>query len=364
MATGNIATPAQQPTTPVAAQPPLSDKPITNDYDGTTENVVGSYPWTISKIKNRNDIPRIVLYEHRNTEPTIKRQMLFYGLGLASQGSTEAKNLLAKLPMVGGMFSGLSEMSSNAANSALEYAGVKAKTTGGMLDVYREIFPDSTTYNRYIFPYFTKTYLELTSSRWEQMDDIGDSIDKMAGGAGQAIEEAGKLIGMDKTASAIAGGIDLARGGLKAGAEISKTYLRGQYPIVGIFDRPRIFSSHSERDVTIEFPLYNTIHPDHWAKNRKLIHKMMTQFLYIKQSYITGIPPVFYRVLVPGQYYSFASCVTNFKVENLGNIRLIEGINVPDAYQISLTLSELCMPSLNQFQAMESGEALNYVEAR
>ena len=333
-------------------------------------DVVRNFPWTLSNTLNRDDIPEVILYEHRNEESQIKRQLLFYGLGLGGQIGAETgkavdfvtgltlgalKNFTG-IGVIGqalGFWDGWlnpttpSDVASNPAASKQ------------LLDVYEEIFPDSPTNNQYYFPYFTKNYMELASPPWEQLDDIGSTIDNLVKGGADLSRSLGGAAGKDFGET-----LDRVRsvGGAVSGGFMG--YLKTQYPVVGIFDRPRIFSSHNERDLTIQFPLYNTINPSDWKKNRALIYKMMTQFLYLKNSYITGYPPVFYRVLVPGQYFSFASCVTNFSVDNLGNIRKIEGYNIPDAFQVTLTLREMCMPSLNQFQAMASGEAAGKVEAK
>ncbi|NBQ48951.1 MAG: hypothetical protein EBU33_10950, partial [Sphingobacteriia bacterium] len=133
------------------------------------------------------------------------------------------------------------------------------------------------------------------------------------------------------------------------------------YPTIGIKDKPRYFSSHSNRTITIEFPLYNTLHPEHWEKNKAMIDMFMMQNLYAKRDYITGTPPAYYRVLAPGQYFCYAASLANFQVKNLGNIRMMESNGkqhpVPDAYQISITLNEMVIPSLNQQQALYTGEA-------
>jgi hypothetical protein len=130
-----------------------------------------------------------------------------------------------------------------------------------------------------------------------------------------------------------------------------------QYPIVGALDRPRIFSAHGERTITISFPLFNTVAPTDWKDNQKFIHTLMNQNLMYKTSFVTGVPPVFYDVFIPGQYYCWASCVTNLQVENLGNQRIIDGTIVPDAYQITITLTEMVLPSKNQFDARFTGDA-------
>ena len=272
-------------------------------------DVVRSFPWTPSTKNNRNDIPEIILYEHRNNESAILRNIMFYANGLA------------------GLVAG----------------------NAGTLDVYKEIFPDNPTGNTYYLPYFTKSYMELSSPPWEQLDDISTSIDQLA----KSAADAAGAVGLDGVSQGIAAARSI--GGFVK--EAGMTALRWAYPIVGVYDRPRIFASHDERSINIQFPLYNTLNADDWKMNRDLIYKFMVQSLYRKSSFITGYPPVFYRVLVPGQYFSFASCVTDFSVQNLGNVRKMYGFNVPDAFQVSLTLREMCMPSANQFRAMANGEA-------
>lgn len=148
-----------------------------------------------------------------------------------------------------------------------------------------------------------------------------------------------------------------------AGADLA---LGWQYPSVGIQDRPKIFAGHNERQVTISFPLYNTFSENDWPQNRDLIYILMSQNLYNKRNLITGMPPVFYDIYVPGQYYCYAASMTNVVVKNLGNTRLMENgaFIVPDAYQITLTLTELTMPSKNQFEAVTSGAAEKQVNVK
>ena len=183
------------------------------------------------------------------------------------------------------------------------------------------------------------------------MDEISQSIKDLGGGIADTLDQFSITKGMG----------DKVRGAMKVGefaGAAAMTALKGMYPVVGIFDRPRVFSAHNDREITVEFPLYNTLNAWDWVKNRDFIYRFMSQNLYIKRDFITGVPPCFYRVYVPGQYFCFASCVTNIKVENLGNQRMIDDkYIIPDAWQISITLSEMVMPSLNQFQALITGDA-------
>ena len=308
-------------------------------------DVVRSFPWTPSTKNNRNDIPEIILYEHRNNESAILRNIMFYanGLnGLANQAGNAGTGAL-----LGALFAGLPGAITGGILGALTTSN--DTTAKNLLEVYKEIFPDNPTGNTYYLPYFTKSYMELSSPPWEQLDDISTSIEQLA----KSAADAAGAVGLDGVSQGIAAARSI--GGFAK--EVGMTALRWAYPIVGVYDRPRIFASHDERSVNIQFPLYNTLNADDWKMNRDLIYKFMVQSLYTKNSFITGYPPVFYRVLVPGQYFSFASCVTDFSVQNLGNVRKMYGFNVPDAFQVSLTLREMCMPSANQFRAMANGEA-------
>jgi hypothetical protein len=91
---------------------------------------------------------------------------------------------------------------------------------------------------------------------------------------------------------------------------------------------------------------------------------LINQNLYNKRDFITGIPPVFYEILIPGQHYSYASAVTNITVYNRGNMRYMEypnksadvspGAIIPDAYEVSIALTDMVMPSKNLFQQINN----------
>ena len=287
---------------------------------GAMRNVVKDYRWTLSKTKNRDDVPYIRLMEFRANETVIQKQINLY-----------------------------SQLAPSTIGNAFGATQPKAST----LQPYEEIFPktDPTGFS-YWFPYFSKTSLELTTPNWEKIDGAAGAIMKTV----ENMAETWLGKGAGEKASMISSGFE-------AAATAANIAAAAQYPVVGAFDRPRIFTSHSERAITISFPLFNTVEEGDWVKNRELIYLLMEQNLYNKRDYTTGLPPVFYDVYIPGQYYCFASCITQINVENLGNTRLLYNeFIVPDAYQVTLTLSEMTMPSKNQFAAIFNGEARNQVK--
>ena len=268
------------------------------------------YPWTLSPIDARIEVPYVRLTEFNCNEDQIKRQAAFY-TALGTTGGKQAE----------------------------------------VLDVYKEVFSHLNPTNfSYWFPYFNDTNFELSTPNWEKLDGAGEQL------KGLASDATGFLFGKDAGAYTKKA-LDFMQGA-------GETVMKGMYPTVGILDRPRIFKSHDERQITISFPLYNTLNVDDWSKNYELISLLMSQNLFNKRDYITGVPPVFYDVYIPGQYYCWASAMTNINVKNLGNVRLVDNkFVVPDAYQVSLTLSEMIMPSKNQFEALTSGAAAKFVDS-
>ena len=306
-------------------------------------NVLRNYKWTLSQQTDRSDLPYIVLDEHRNTESSIMRMFKFYAGGAISSVGD-----IAAMPA-----EALEELQRKITDYKAE---AKPK---GLLQVYDDIFPDNPTNRKYIFPYFTKKYMELNTPNWTQIDSIGDALSDITGGMQDVSEKFQSLKGFTKTAETINAAVGF-------GSAVGTTALKFAYPLVGTIDRPRVFATHSERSLTIEFPLYNTIHHDDWVKNLGFLNVFMTQNLFNKRDYITGYPPCYYRVYVPGQYFCFASSIQSIDVENLGNVRLMKTddveVAVPDAYQVKITLQEMVIPSLNQFQALFTGDARSRVK--
>lgn len=281
-------------------------------------NVVKDYVWTLTNINNPDllsEIPYIRLIEYKRTEGSLKLQASFY---------------TRLVPQAAGNLS------------------TSDSDTQSILKPYKEMWPkDNPTNWIYKFPYFSKKGFEL-STNWEELGEGGTAVKGIASGI------AGML-----------GGSEAAKQASKALNAIEKIAGAKQaydYPSIGAKDRPRVFSKHGERSIEVSFTLYNTNGPNDWMKNRDLVYLLMSQNLFNKRDLTTGAPPVWYEVWVPGQYYSYASCISNLNIEHLGNQRLLYNeYVVPDAYQVNLTLQELVQPSKNQFEALINGMARSKV---
>jgi hypothetical protein len=281
-------------------------------------DIVHDYPWTMNVTKGRSDIPFIQLKEFRVNESSIKRKAFFFAAG--------------------GTFIG------NPLNN-------QVKQTNSVLDVYDELFPrDNPTGWRYVFPYFDEVNMELSTDSWKALDSLEEGVKKV----------------LNKVDSTLGDVVDVIQG-------FEKFSTNFQPGVVEIFDRPKVFGGHSPRTIKVNFPLYNTIAEPKggqqaWSKNRQFIYLFMNQNLFNKRDLTTGISPVFYEVFIPGAFYSAACCVTNFTVTNKGGLRTLyeddgRPVIVPDIYEISISLTDLVMPSRNNFQASDSYEAYNRVRS-
>ena len=306
---------------------------------GGVIDIVRNYPWTLTNVQRRSklDIPYVILKEYKLNESAIKAQMDFYlSAFTGAAGAT---------------------------------AGVKQATTRPYDELYSRENPTPWSY---IFPFFGKTNMELNTQPWTSPD----FIDKATNATKGFLEDIGKSntfkgTKLGNVATAIPGIAGFASSAIGFGASLA-------YPVVGNFDRPKLFSGHNASSLTITFPLFNTVtntikigdqlidRRPVWEKNRDFLFLFMNQNLFNKRDFITGESPVFYEVYIPGQFFCPACAVTSFKVENEGNSRImmtseqLECI-VPDVYNITITLDSLVMPSKNLFQALDTGEARSRV---
>jgi hypothetical protein len=278
-------------------------------------NVVKDFPWTLSPTWTKTSAPFVILKEFPVNESTIYRQTSYY----ASGGVDAVTNIV----------------NSNSPLTPYEGLFPKGKGTGF----------------RYYLPYFSDINFSVTTPEWTSLDTLEQLGGAVKQGANVLADGLGDfLAGVGTTATKIGGAT-----------------LGTLYPKVGILDRPRLWREHSPRTIEIKFSLFNTLHPDDWKSNRDLCTLLINQNLYNKRDFITGLPPVFYEILVPGQHYSYAACVTNITVLNRGNMRTIRQDElgedtfiptaiVPDAYEIQITLTDMVVPSRNLFQQINNQE--------
>jgi hypothetical protein len=345
---------------------PLGLAPIlTPGNRGGYIDIVAEYPWTLTPAWSypRKQTPYIYLKEYYLTETYLNQLFLTYGTK-ATVGN------IARLLFTPGPIQ---------ANTDRIYEGL-----------YDLVNPTGFQYK---LPYFSSNNLHTNNtwtakSTYQTLINIQKKIIEAAAGGGAAIlGEIAQQIpipGLDWV-----GGV-IKRYGQKATVaafEIEKIQDRLKVgltsSIVGddedpVLDKPHIWSTTTPRVHKIAFPLFNTPIPgsglegnseDIIARNWEFCHLLSYQNLYNKRNLYTGLPPVYYEINIPGVHYCKAGYVSELKILNLGNIRVLNlpiedsgtgtmntssrvsnvsrDCNVPDAYMVEMTIVDFFVPSKN-----------------
>jgi hypothetical protein len=120
-------------------------------------------------------------------------------------------------------------------------------------------------------------------------------------------------------------------------------------------NQPRSWGGSSPISYPVTFTLLNTKTQDAWKKNKLLIDRLIMSSLHNQKSAILASPPAIFEVEVMGIRNSPASVIANISVVNKGQINLIDKVNVPDAWEITLTILELITESRQIFKYSASG---------
>lgn len=294
--------------------PPSSGYLITSNKGGLANfltpkgtggvDVVNSYRWTLTEHNDaqqgRKETPRAILTEWRMLQSALINSSKYYAVGAAQQTPGNSNSYSGQPGMQG--YSGLFD------------------------------FKNPTGF-WYMFPYFSDVANEVDNT-WTALD----ILEKIKGAADLISPQLGEMA-------------DLAVQGVMLGKEAN-------YPRVGIMDRPKLWESSSFRSINIKFPLFNTVSFEDIKKNWDLCYLLMYQNMFNKRDFITAIPPVFYTVYIPGQFFSIAAYVSSLKIYNRGNIRSMaidstnKRRNIPDVFEIDMTLTDMVMPSQNMMSIL------------
>jgi hypothetical protein len=279
----------------------------------STVDVVNSYPWTLSEKADRSETPSIILTEFRLLQSALVNSARYFVTGAAQQVPT-------------------GESEGGTGNAFLE----NMRGYAGLFDFKN---PTGFWYN---FPYFSEVSNEV-SSTWATLDIL------------EKVKSAASTLGIREAVETI--------------GNVAMFGYESDYPRVGVMDRPKLWEQSTPRNITIKFPLFNTLKYEDIKRNWDLCYLLLYQNMYNKRDFITAIPPVFYTVYAPGQFFSIAMYVSDLKVYNRGNIRRLGttqlGLggtggsfyrNIPDVYEIEMTLTDMVMPSQNMLAQLRLTE--------
>lgn len=302
--------------------------------NGGGVDVLYNYPWTLTPPSGRTETPYAVLTEFRVLRSALESSAAYYLNGVAQIAQDTGEAVVAAAGAVKNAVTGTQN------GTGEPQAGTPDKTEHlAVMEGYRGLldFKNPTNF-WYQFPYFSDVANEVQSS-WTALDIL------------EKAKAAANIV-----SPALGKGADLAVGAFMLGRE-------AKYPRVGIMDRPKLWQESTFRSINIKFPLFNTESVSDIQKNWDLCYLLLYQNMFNKKDFITGVPPVFYTVNIPGQFFSIGMYVSDLKIYNRGNFRnmLVGGHrrNIPDVFEIDMTLTDMIMPSQNMLSVLLREKTVN-----
>ena len=201
--------------------------------------------------------------------------------------------------------------------------------------------PTGFTYN---FPWLINNGYNLKNitNSWAKTEGLGDMLSSMGGTGGSG----GKAGLGDLLGTAV---------GVAIGAVT---------PGFG-FEDTKAYGGTNEQQITITFPLYNTLDAQSAYRHFTFINLFTFQNLKTRTSLMTFIPPKIYTVDsgALGGVYMAAAVVSDFKVDSIGTTRAMSdwggygstSILIPEAYKVSITFTDLLSQSSNVFAGTMGG---------
>jgi len=339
----------------------LADELYPTDLSFPAIDVVKDFPWTLTPTTSeaRKEAPYIYIREFLQLETQLNQSYRPYDKSIdilnpaaTDDGTNPLPGLGDTIDVLGGLFERLD-----------------VNTTA----LYRGLFDHITpTYFTYRLPYFTPEYFNIQNT-WEATDVLDKIIDVQTRIGGQLRNVVKTVVG--EKSEGLGKLLEQLPAFFK---KIERFNIEAGNPAVGLMDPPHVWKSAANRTYSFEFPLYNVSHigntnPQNLIlKNWELCYLLTYQNLINKRNYFTGIPPVFYETYIPGIHYCKASYISDLTINNIGNIRLMQlpingidncDVNVPDAYSIKITFTDLLQPSKNLLNAVVNTDLRGQIQA-
>ena len=193
----------------------------------------------------------------------------------------------------------------------------------GTISPYENLYHAIPTGTEYILPYF-EPYDHNINQKWGQVKGIQDfsvveKLLRLAGAAAQALKMA-------------------------PGTSVNQ---------------PRVWSGSDPVTYSVTFKLFNTDGEAEIERNLGLKQRLQFSTLHDQRSAILASPPALFEVEIPGIRYCPAAVISQLAVTNLGQMNRWNigknGSNIPDAYEITLTIAELITESRQILNSARTG---------
>jgi hypothetical protein len=286
-------------------------------------DVVNDYTWTLSN--NKNEVPTATLKEYQINSGQLLAGIYYYSKQLAGiRSSTSVSNL--------------------------------GRGGGAVKNPYEFMYFATPTNFTYSLPYLDGQKFGRTStfSDSEGKSGLGE-IGKTVAGYGSDRQGSTRLEGfINKFRDIAAAGTVLDVTAKTIGVAAGKV-IPGK---IGL-SQAKSWEGTAGVSYTINFQLLNTFKDtNEIRKNRELAYLLTYQNSPFRRNIAVVDPVCIYSLTIPDVVHFPACFVDNLAVSNLGHTRLLDLDGhprvIPEAYQISLTLSSLVEESRNIFEGVDN----------
>jgi len=198
------------------------------------------------------------------------------------------------------------------------------KSIGDGVSPYIGLYHAKTTNTQFILPYFNQ-FVTSQTQQWKKSEGIFE------------IEALAKLKNL---ISNVAMGMNAAPG-------------------VAI-NQPHTWEGCTPVSYPVTFELFNTVGSmsdtvNNMQYNLALINRLRMSTLHDQRNIILASPPALFEIVIPGIRMSPAAVIGNITVDNVGQMNYINGKNIPDAYRVTLNITELIAESRQILNASVGG---------
>lgn len=226
-------------------------------------------------------------------------------------------------------------------NQAAQFASNKTN-----LDPYSTLYFGEPTGFNYRLPYLLKSGSSIRGDVNNKWSEISNPIGDILGAVpivGSSLKRAGDLI--------------------QTQVQNAANFLTPGYGAEKVYN----FAGTTPKSILITFPLYNTYNEESAMRNFSFVNLLSIQNLKTRTSYLTYIPPKLYTVdsNLLGGIYMPAAFISNLKIDSIGTTRKINeytadnsrnGVLIPEAYRVSISLTEILPESSNIMMGALGGD--------
>jgi hypothetical protein len=217
-------------------------------------------------------------------------------------------------------------------------------------EFYEKMYGEATEQeDAFNFPYFDDA-LRTVGNKFDDVfrgsDTINSSMQEVEGLVDKAVGAVRFARDFTNAGEAMS---NLMKGDFKqAGKSLIKNMASGGGAAGTYIEKPKFYdySSAGESSLVVNFKLANTVNSD-FMKNYELVKKLIEINKPKRNDAISLDPPRIYRVKMFGYRYMPWAYVDSLSISMEGTKRMIDGVIIPEAYNISMSFAPLTIEVSN-----------------